>query len=399
MNLSPPWDGRVHQAGVAIVERDSSVKGLVEMYLGAGETEALCLLGDLEAAAIPLHDVVLADGAFVHEAADALQAFRRGPPGGFHFAGFFGETAIVVGDELAQHGVGGVDIGGFGEAQFAGEAILQHAPEALDAAFSLRAVGGDEGNAELFQGAAELGGLAFSSELFVDGPVVVVTDEDAAVIAVKSQRHAVAAEHLFKQAEIAESGLRGKELSGQDFPGGVVLHAESGELRAATFEPVVRAAVELHEFAEASGTQAALAMSGGAALPRRAETVLAQQAAQGFAAERKALALDQLLAEMVVVKASVSAARELDDPLAHGIRQAPGTGPAAVGVSQSRLPVFAHTLLQTLNLAHAQTQECGGSGTRHLSLDARLDHGHPLQFLLTQRECLLAHGVTFSRCR
>src|SRR5712692_9884286 len=35
-----------------------------------------------------------------------------------------------------------------------------------------------------------------------------------------------------------------------------------------------------------------------------------------------------------------------------------------VGVSQSRLPVFAHALLQALNLAHAQTQESGGSGTR-----------------------------------
>src|SRR5216684_8957962 len=77
----------------------------------------------------------------------------------------------------------------------------------------------------------------------------------------------LAAEHLFQQAEIAERGLRREELGGQDFAGGVVLHAESGELRAATFEPVVRAAVELHEFAEASGTQAALAMSGGAALP------------------------------------------------------------------------------------------------------------------------------------
>lgn len=106
MNLSPPWDGRVVQAGVAVVERDSPVKGLVEMYLGAGETEALCLLGDLEAAAIPLHDVVLADGAFVHEAADALEALWCGPLGGLRFAGFFGETAIVVGDELAQHGVG-----------------------------------------------------------------------------------------------------------------------------------------------------------------------------------------------------------------------------------------------------------------------------------------------------
>jgi hypothetical protein len=74
-------------------------------------------------------------------------------------------------------------------------------------------------------------------------------------------------------------------------------------------------------------------------------------------------------------------------------------GPAAVGVSQSRLPVFAHAFLQPLNLARAQTRESGGSGTRHISLDACTDHAHSLQFLLTQRECLLSHGVTFSRCR
>ena len=50
----------------------------------------------------------------------------------------------------------------------------------------------------------------------------------------------------------------------------------------------------------------------------------------GFATERKALALDQFFAEMVVVKAGVGAARQLDDPLAHGVRQAVGAGPAAV---------------------------------------------------------------------
>jgi hypothetical protein len=155
----------------------------------------------------------------------------------------------------------------------------------------------------------------------------------------------------------------------------------------------------LHEFAEASGTHAALAMSGSAAPSRRTETVLAQQAAQGFATEGKALALDQLLAEVVVVKAGVNAACQLHDASAHGVRQAAVTGLAAVGVSQSRLPVFAHTLLQALNLAHAQTQEFGGSGTRHVSLDACADYAHSLQFLLTQRECLLSHGVTFSRCR
>src|SRR5713226_94707 len=268
MNLSPPWDGRVLQAGVAVVERDSSVEGLVENHFGTGEAETLCLLRDLEAAAFPLHDVVVADGALVHEAADAVEAVRRGTPGGFHLAGLFGETPVVVGAELAQDSVGGVDVVSASQAEFAAQAILQHAPEALDATFGLRAVGGDEGDTELFQGAAELGGLAFASELFVDGPVVVVADEDAAVIAIKSERHAVAAQQVFQQAEIAERGFRREELGGEDFAGGVVLHAESGELRATTFEPVVRAAVELHEFAETRGTHTALAMSGSAALSR-----------------------------------------------------------------------------------------------------------------------------------
>src|SRR5712664_4464532 len=290
--MSPPWDGRVFEASVAVVERHPPIESLVDVHFGAGEAEPPCLLGDLEAAAFPLHDVVVADGAFVDEAADALKTFRSRAPSGCGFAGLPGETAVVVGDKLAQHGVGGVDVRGFGKAQFAGEAILQHAPEPLDAAFGLRAVGGDEGDAELFQCAAELRRLAFSGELFFHCPAVVVADEDAAVITVKSQGHAEAAQQLAKQAEIAERGFRRKELRGQDFAGGVVLHAKSSELRATVFGPVVRTAVELHEFAEACGSQAALAMSGSTAFSRRAEAVLAQQSAQGFATERKAFALD-----------------------------------------------------------------------------------------------------------
>jgi hypothetical protein len=54
------------------------------------------------------------------------------------------------------------------QAQFAAQAILQHAPETLDATFGLRAVGGDKGDRELFQGATELGGLAFRSVGFRD---------------------------------------------------------------------------------------------------------------------------------------------------------------------------------------------------------------------------------------
>src|SRR5271169_2462340 len=333
------------QAGVAVVEGDAPVESLVDVYFGTSEAEAASLLGDLEAAAFPLHHVVVADDAFVHEAADALDTFRGGAPGGRGFARLPGETAVVVGDELAQHGVGGVDVGSLGQPQFAGEAILQHAPEALDATLGLRAVGGDEGDAQLFQGTAELSRLAFSGELFFHRPTVVMADEDAAVISVKSEGHAVATQQMAEQAEIAESGFRGEELRGKNLTGGVVLHPESGKVWAAPFEPIVGAAVELHEFAEPRGTHAALAMSGGTALSRRAETVLAQQATKCFATERKALALDQFFAEMMVVEAGVGAAGQQDDALGQGLGQATVTGPPAVGVSQSRLPVFAHTLL------------------------------------------------------
>jgi hypothetical protein len=47
-----------------------------------------------------------------------------------------------------------------GEAEFAAPAILEHAPEAFDAAFGLRRLRGDEGDAEFAEGAAELRGLA-----------------------------------------------------------------------------------------------------------------------------------------------------------------------------------------------------------------------------------------------
>jgi len=64
----------------------------------------------------------------------AIDLNRSGAPGGLLFAGRPGKAAAVVGDELAQHGVGGIDVGCLGQTQFAAEAILQHAPEALDAA-------------------------------------------------------------------------------------------------------------------------------------------------------------------------------------------------------------------------------------------------------------------------
>jgi hypothetical protein len=216
----------------------------MDVDFGSGKAEALSLLGDLEALALPLHDDIVADHAGVDEAADTVQIFRQRAPRGLHCARTAGEAAVVVRQEQAQDGVGRVQIAGLRQTEFAGEAILEHAPEAFDAAFRLGAAGGDEADAELFESAAERGGLGFSSELFFEGPEVVLADKDAAVIAVEGERSTVAAQPLTQQREIAERGFGRKELSGQDFSGGVVLQAESGEARAAAFEPVVGRAVE-----------------------------------------------------------------------------------------------------------------------------------------------------------
>src|SRR5713226_147452 len=79
---------------------------------------------------------------------------------------------------------------------------------------------------------------------------------------------------------------------------------------AATFEPVVRAAIELQEFAFARGAQTALAMSGSAAFAGRAKAFLAQQAAQSLTSQGEAFDFTEFFAEMVVVEAGVLGASQ-----------------------------------------------------------------------------------------
>src|ERR1039457_3955521 len=287
MKMSPWRSQGVLQTGFAVKQGDASVKGLIDLNFGSGKAEALSLLRDLEALALPLHDVIVTDHALMNQAADAVQVFGRGTPCGLHFAGSASEAAVVVGEEQAQR---------------AAQTILEHAPETFDAAFGLGTASGDEGDAELLQRASELGGLTFSGELFFHRPEVGVAYEDAAVIAIEGEWDTAVTQQLAEQGEIAGGGFGGKELSGEDFTGSIVLQAERSEARAAAFEPIVGRAIQLHQFALASGSQTALAMSGSAAFAGRAQAGLAQKTAQGLAAEGEAFDLAKFFAEMVIVE-------------------------------------------------------------------------------------------------
>jgi hypothetical protein len=208
---------------------------------------------------VPLDNIVVADDAGMPEATDAVQVFRCWSLGGFGFASSLGEATVVVSDKALQDAVGGVQIAGAGQAEFADQAILKNAPEAFDAALGLWRIRGDVGDAELLEGAAELSGFAFTSQLFFHRPMVIVANEDTVAIPVQGQRDTEARKQAAEQVEIALGGLGGKEPGSEDFPGGIVLKTQSGKCGSAALQPVVGTAIEQEHFARASRMHTALA--------------------------------------------------------------------------------------------------------------------------------------------
>ena len=75
---------------------------------------------------------------------------------------------------------------------------MPRAPEALDAAFGLRGMGLDGGDAELLEDPAEVGRVLGPVQFFLQRPVRVVADEEIQAIAVDGQPRAVAREEDLK---------------------------------------------------------------------------------------------------------------------------------------------------------------------------------------------------------
>src|SRR5260370_24718337 len=71
---------RMMKLAVSVVDLDASSKGFAELHLGTGEAETFWLGRELETAAVPLHDAVIADDALRELAADVAQIFRALAP-------------------------------------------------------------------------------------------------------------------------------------------------------------------------------------------------------------------------------------------------------------------------------------------------------------------------------
>src|SRR5258708_8418451 len=201
------------------------------------------------------------------EAAGQIGGAGQAAKVGGGVGGGTGEALIEIGAEASEHGVGLFQSNGLSEAKFADQAVLTGAPGTLDAALSLRRVGGDLLDAEFIEGASELSGSLFSGKLFGKSPVRIVALEDTVAIAVEAERDAVRGDHGVQSAEVAH-GVFGFELevSGKNLAGGVVLKTDEGEQGTAAFEPVVAAGIgEGHHAQTGAGGTAGAVLLG----PRR----------------------------------------------------------------------------------------------------------------------------------
>src|SRR4029453_516604 len=210
------WAGTALRGEDTLVVKhdEAAIEQLAQLDSVAGPAPTVRSRRQLHPAEAEAHGVVGGDAAGIAAAEDQGQRLGGAAPCGLRPGGQAREAAIEVGPESRQKGIGVLKRGEVLQAQFADEAILQGLPEALDAAFGLGGAGGDEGNAEGLQHLAEVGGVLCPAQLFVEGPVGVVAEEDVEAIAVEGQRHAILGGEGVEQGGVAVQVFRGAEVQG-----------------------------------------------------------------------------------------------------------------------------------------------------------------------------------------
>src|SRR2546428_2641058 len=293
-----------------------------------------------------------------------------------------------VREELGQEGVAALERADAAEPQFAGEAILECAPEPFDASLRLRRVGPDEANAKGLQHAAEVRGVLVALELFGQRPVGIIAGEHVEAIAVELQRQAIGPAGALEHGDVAMQILMGTEPQGERCGGRIIDHPMQCRQGAAVLEPGERAGVELGQLAERRFARAPAAMLRGRPPARgRAPESQADGAHRG-ATDGELMDLAQLLREMDVIEAGVGRGHEHAD-LLPGLRGQPSvTGPPAQGVEQAAGASLPEAPLQSSELPYAQPQRPRSLRIRDASDQRGLEQPGPRHFLSAHREGL-----------
>ncbi|HET9327462.1 MAG TPA: hypothetical protein VFQ05_11875, partial [Candidatus Eisenbacteria bacterium] len=237
--------------------------------------------------------------------------------------------------------------------QLGGQAVLKRAPHAFDAAFRLRAGGGDEPHAEVLEHGAELSRRLPTRQLFLERPMGVVADQGCAAITVELERDPVGGDQLVEDGDEAVQVFVRAEVQGQDLSGRIV-HGPDQVPVSGVVEPVERATVDQDQRPASRGAFAAPVMAGRAAAPLGSELEPLALAAHAGGADRPPLFTHQL-GQVMVVDFHRSG-QQLVDPLSRRLGQPAGRRSSTVAMNQPSCPMGPKPRPQPLELPDTDRQ-------------------------------------------
>lgn len=334
------WGGEDPKRNPALLMADGQpfVEVAPDDDAGLSIADALGIREQLQEERAERDGIVIGHCPFIGEAADVVESElrREGPIGRPRLRGRAREARIVARQEALEDGVRLGEGAGPGEAEFTDEAVLEGAPEPLDATFSLRGVGGDPGDAQRTQSAADLGGWSgLPAELFVDSerPVVRFIGDDAVPIAVEGDGDAASPDRLPEHDEVAIGLFVEPEDRRRDLAGRIIDGAVEDEAGATAFQPVMLAAIPLEEQAGRGHALAPPPEATPVAGPGTRKAGGQEDAADGGAGEDDPVDFGEFLGQVLVVEASIGGAGQPGDPALQGGGDAIGSGTAAVPMS------------------------------------------------------------------
>jgi len=339
--------------------------------------------------------VVVGDGARILEAQRRLEhgASGTGPKRGRPLRGRLGEAAIEARQKRPQKGIGLVERPDVGEAEFLDEPILERAKEPLHPTFSLGRARRDPANAQVVQRAAHLRQAECIGELGRNGRGGTrLAPEDPVPVGVDGGRHAVAAQDLGEQQEVAmRVFLRAKD--GPQHPTRRIVNCgEEHEVRSSGAEPRMMAAVELDEQAGLRHPRPPAAVPGRPAGAGPRDACLAQHAKHGRAGQREGMVLPEQIGQMVIVDPRVDRARQHHDLLPDHLRDPVGGGTSPIPMTYRGDTASPERRRKPLHMAMAEAEHLRRLGHRHgAPMDLRQDL-HALLILLTQCDRLPGHS-------
>jgi len=271
------------------------------------------------------------------------------------FTGSNGKAPVEVDDELGEIGSGLLGGDDATQPQLDDEAVLKCLPQSLDPAFALRAEGGDVIDGEIVEHLAQMSGVLFSEELFLEAPLGIVTHENTRSITVDTLWEAEPDECLLEdECETMEILMRAKH-QGKDLSRSVIHRPDESHAFSAALEPREGRAVDEDHRSHAGFAFAPPPMTSWPATTLGSDSQLPPDSPHRFPADLNALELPELLDDVAIVHPNFGTLEPKRDSLTH-LRGHPAPRRAApVPVQESLDSQTGNPLLQPAELTQTQS--------------------------------------------